>query len=86
MAMPIPSLRGGRETADQGHDLRDRARGPDQLGEIIVERVASVDLVRFSNSGSEATMNAVRAARAFTGRDLIVKMEVAITEHTTTSR
>ena len=46
-----------------------------RLAEIIVDRVASVDLVRFCNSGSEAVMNALRAARAFTGRDLIVKME-----------
>jgi glutamate-1-semialdehyde 2,1-aminomutase len=46
-----------------------------RLAEIITSRVASVDLVRFTNSGTEATMNAVRAARAFTGRDLIVKME-----------
>jgi glutamate-1-semialdehyde 2,1-aminomutase len=45
------------------------------LAEILTARVASVDLVRFTNSGTEATMNAVRAARAFTGRDLIVKME-----------
>src|SRR5829696_7936307 len=41
----------------------------------MVDRVASVDMVRFCNSGSEAIMNALRAARAFTGRDLIVKME-----------
>ena len=46
-----------------------------RLAEIITGRVASVDLVRFCNSGSEAVMNAIRAARAFTGRDLIVKME-----------
>ena len=46
-----------------------------RLAEIIVGRVASVDLIRFCNSGSEAVMNALRAARAFTGRDLIVKME-----------
>jgi glutamate-1-semialdehyde 2,1-aminomutase len=46
-----------------------------RLAEIIVERVASVDRVRFCNSGTEADMNAIRAARAFTGRDLIVKME-----------
>ncbi len=45
------------------------------MAEIIVDRVASVDMVRFCNSGSEAIMNALRAARAFTGRDLIVKME-----------
>jgi len=46
-----------------------------RLGEIMTERVASVDLIRFCNSGTEAVMNAIRAARAFTGRDLIVKME-----------
>ena len=46
-----------------------------RLAGIIVDRVSSVDLVRFCNSGTEAVMNALRAARAFTGRDLIVKME-----------
>lgn len=46
-----------------------------RLAEIIVDRVTSVDMVRFCNSGSEAVMNAIRAARAFTGRDLIIKME-----------
>jgi glutamate-1-semialdehyde 2,1-aminomutase len=46
-----------------------------KLAEILAERVASVDLVRFTNSGTEAVMNAIRAARAFTGRELIVKME-----------
>lgn len=46
-----------------------------RLAEILTDRVASVDLVRFCNSGSEAVMNAIRAARAFTGRDLIVKIE-----------
>src|SRR5215218_8365684 len=46
-----------------------------RLAQIIVDRVASVDMVRFCNSGSEAVMNALRAARAFTNRDLIVKME-----------
>lgn len=50
-------------------------RAQTRLAEIMTERVASVDLVRFCNSGTEAVMNALRAARAFTGRDLIVKME-----------
>ncbi|HQY30064.1 MAG TPA: aspartate aminotransferase family protein [Thermomicrobiales bacterium] len=45
------------------------------LGEILTERVQSMDMVRYTNSGTEATMNAVRAVRAFTGRELIVKME-----------
>lgn len=46
-----------------------------RLAEILTSRVATLNKVRFTNSGTEATMNAVRAARAFTGRDLIVKME-----------
>jgi len=46
-----------------------------RLAEILTERVDSVDLIRFTNSGTEATMNAVRAARAFTGKDVIAKME-----------
>jgi glutamate-1-semialdehyde 2,1-aminomutase len=45
-----------------------------KLAALIVERVPSVDLVRFTNSGTEATMQAIRAARAFTGRDLIIKV------------
>jgi glutamate-1-semialdehyde 2,1-aminomutase len=46
-----------------------------RLAAILVDRVESVDKVRFTNSGTEATMNAARAARAFTGRELLVKIE-----------
>ncbi|CAN5639591.1 aspartate aminotransferase family protein [soil metagenome] len=46
-----------------------------RLASILVERIASVDKVRFTNSGTEAKMNAARAARGLTGRDLLVKME-----------
>ena len=45
------------------------------LAEIICERVRSIDQIRFCNSGTEATMNAIRAARIVTGRMKIVKME-----------
>lgn len=45
------------------------------LAERLTGRVKSVDKVRFTNSGTEATMMAIRGARAFTGRELIVKME-----------
>jgi glutamate-1-semialdehyde 2,1-aminomutase len=45
--------------------------------EIICERVPSVEKVRFVNSGTEATLNAIRAARAFTGKTLIAKCEGA---------
>jgi glutamate-1-semialdehyde 2,1-aminomutase len=46
-----------------------------ELAERIVDRVASVEKVRFANSGTEAVMMAVRAARAFTGREKIIKAE-----------
>ncbi len=44
-----------------------------ELAELIVERVDPVDQVRLVNSGTEATMSAIRVARGFTGRDVIVK-------------
>jgi glutamate-1-semialdehyde 2,1-aminomutase len=50
-------------------------RSQTRLATIVTERVASVDLIRFCNSGTEAVMNALRAARAFTRRDLVVKIE-----------
>lgn len=44
-----------------------------QLASIIVSALPSIEMVRFVNSGTEATMSAVRLARAATNRDLIVK-------------
>jgi glutamate-1-semialdehyde 2,1-aminomutase len=48
-----------------------------ELAEEIRRRLASVELIRFTNSGTEATMFAIRAARAFTGRPLLAKFEGA---------
>ena len=45
------------------------------LAEAIARRVPSVERLRFANSGTEAVLNAIRAARAFTGRSKILKME-----------
>ncbi|MEE2612396.1 MAG: aspartate aminotransferase family protein [Acidobacteriota bacterium] len=45
------------------------------LAEEITRRVASIQRVRFTNSGTEAVMNALRVARAFTGRSKFLKME-----------
>jgi glutamate-1-semialdehyde 2,1-aminomutase len=47
------------------------------LAELLCARVASVERVRFCNSGSEAVMMAIKAARAFTGRSVIAKVEGA---------
>ncbi len=46
-----------------------------RLAELLRERLPSLAKVRFTNSGTEAAMNAMRAARAFTGRPKIVKIE-----------
>lgn len=46
-----------------------------ELARLVCDAVPSVEQVRFVNSGTEATMSAVRLARAFTGRDKIVKFE-----------
>jgi glutamate-1-semialdehyde 2,1-aminomutase len=44
-----------------------------RMAELIHEMVPSIDKVRMCNSGTEATMSAVRLARGFTGRDKIIK-------------
>ena len=46
-----------------------------KLAELICSSVASIDQVRMVNSGTEATMSAIRLARGFTGRDKIIKFE-----------
>ena len=45
------------------------------LCEMIIDAVPSVEMVRLVNSGTEAVMSAIRAARGYTGRDYIVKFE-----------
>src|SRR5579871_6694266 len=45
------------------------------LAEAIRDAVPSMEMVRLVNSGTEATMSAIRVARGFTGRDLTVKFE-----------
>jgi glutamate-1-semialdehyde 2,1-aminomutase len=46
-----------------------------EMAELICSIVPSVEKVRMVNSGTEATMSAIRVARGFTGRDKIIKME-----------
>ena len=46
-----------------------------ELAELISEIMPSIEMVRLVNSGTEATMSAIRVARGFTGRDLVVKFE-----------
>ena len=46
-----------------------------ELAEIIVNAVPSIEQVRLVNSGTEATMTAIRVARGYTGRDKIIKID-----------
>ncbi|MGJ9402274.1 glutamate-1-semialdehyde 2,1-aminomutase [Arthrobacter sp. KK5.5] len=57
------------------HGLSFGASTPDEgrLAELVMERVPGVERIRMVSTGTEATMTAVRLARGFTGRDLIVK-------------
>ena len=48
-----------------------------RLAELLTRRIPGMEVIRFANSGTEATMHAVRVARAFTGRDKIAKFEGA---------
>ena len=45
------------------------------VAEMIVEMSPAIEMVRFACSGTEATMHAIRVARAYTGRDLLLKFE-----------
>ena len=46
-----------------------------KMAELITKLVSSIEMVRMVNSGTEATMSAIRLARAYTGKDMIIKFE-----------
>src|SRR5690554_1988632 len=60
---------------DQGLSFGTPAEAEITLAEKVCNLIPSVDLVRMVNSGTEATMSAIRLARGFTGRDKIIKFE-----------
>ena len=59
--------------ATRGTSFGTPSVGEVELAEILVDRVAPVEQVRLVNSGTEATMSAIRLARGFTGRSKVVK-------------
>src|SRR5699024_11137645 len=46
-----------------------------QLADLLIDRIPSVELVRFTCSATEAAMSAVRIARAYTGKNMVAKFE-----------
>ncbi|MCE5307708.1 MAG: glutamate-1-semialdehyde 2,1-aminomutase [Acidobacteriales bacterium] len=64
-----------RETMDSGTSFGAPTEREIELAEVISEAVPSIEMVRLVNSGTEATMSALRLARGYTGRRLTVKFE-----------
>ncbi len=68
-------LKAINETAKKGTSFGAPTLLETQMARLIVDMVPSVEKVRMVNSGTEATMSAIRLARAFTGRERIIKFE-----------
>lgn len=64
-----------KETAEKGTSFGAPSLLETKLAELVIDRVPSVEVVRMVNSGTEATMSALRLARGVTGRDKILKFE-----------
>src|SRR5512147_3221823 len=68
-------VRAVQETAGNGLSFGAPTALETELARTLCEALPSIDLIRFCNSGTEATMSAIRLARGFTGRDKIIKFE-----------
>jgi len=64
-----------KEAAERGISYGAPTALETELAKRVVEAVPSIEMVRFVNSGTEATMSALRLARAYTGRSKIIKFE-----------
>ena len=62
-----------RRTAEGGTSFGAPVEGEVELARLVCDAFPSVEMVRLVNSGTEACMSAIRLARAFTGRDKIIK-------------
>jgi glutamate-1-semialdehyde 2,1-aminomutase len=72
---PQPVIDALREVLSVGTSFGAPTERETELAEILRDAVPSMEMVRLVNSGTEATMSALRVARGFTGRDLTVKFE-----------
>jgi len=64
-----------KATAEKGTSFGAPHKLETKLAELVIDRVPSIEVVRMVNSGTEATMSALRLARGYTGRDKILKFE-----------
>jgi glutamate-1-semialdehyde 2,1-aminomutase len=70
-----PVLEAIKRTVNDGTAFGAPTERETELAELIISMVPSIQMVRLVNSGTEATMSAIRLARGYTRRDLIVKFE-----------
>lgn len=64
-----------KEVAEGGTSFGAPTLLESELAKLVIERVPSIEMVRMVNSGTEATMSALRLARGYTGRNKILKFE-----------
>lgn len=62
-----------QEALQQGSSFGAPTERETELAELVIDAIPSIELVRFVSSGTEASMSALRLARGFTGRNLIIK-------------
>ncbi|WP_082233692.1 glutamate-1-semialdehyde 2,1-aminomutase [Halobacillus massiliensis] len=64
-----------KKTTESGTSFGAPTEIENELAELVIDRVPSIEMLRMVNSGTEATMSALRVARGYTGRDKILKFE-----------
>jgi glutamate-1-semialdehyde 2,1-aminomutase len=69
------TIKAVQDTAARGLTFGAPTEAEIELAELLTQRVPSMEMVRLVSSGTEATMSAIRLARGFTGRDMLVKFE-----------
>ena len=68
-------VEGIKRVAETGTSFGTPTLAENELAKLVIERVPSMEMVRMVSSGTEATMSALRLARAYTGRNIILKFE-----------
>lgn len=72
---PAPVITALRDALERGTSFGAPTEAEVEFAELIREAMPSMEMVRLVNSGTEATMSALRLARGFTGRELVIKFE-----------
>ena len=76
-----PVIEAVRAAAELGTTFGAATAGEVELAELVVQRMPAVEMLRMTSSGTEATMSAIRLARAVTGRDKLLKFAGAYHGH-----